>query len=192
MTPVLSLDGPTRFYGKLLSDVGSVLVLGAGDGKVAAALASRGHEVVAVEASPSLRSLIEERGARLQVVADDLRTLSLGRTFSLVIAPHQALGVAKSPDELHAVLQVIASHLADDGLFAFDALNEPTERPRLIPHLRERGDAIHPLDPLRLSAQTIDDALESVGLQARERFADFNEAPFAPEALMQIVVGGHQ
>lgn len=200
MTPLLSLDGPSRFYGKLLPEQGSVLVLGAGDGMVAAALAARGHEVVAVESSPLLRGLIEDRRLKLDdpqsltVVPDDPRTLNRSRRFELVIAPHQALGLAKTPDELHALLSVIARHLEPDGTFAFDALNEPStiegERPRLIPHLRDRAEAIHPLDPLRLSAQTLDDALASVGLEARERFANFSEATFTSDALMQIVVGG--
>lgn len=175
-------------------------MLGAGDGLVAAALASRGHEVVAVEASPSLRALVIERRATLPhpehllVVSDDPRTLDLGKKFSLVIAPHQALGLARSPDELHALLAVIARHLEADGTFAFDALNEPStgevHRARGVPHLRDRAAAIHPLAPLRLSAPTLDDALESVGLAPRERFSDFNETPFAPEAQLQVVVGG--
>ena len=200
MTPVLALDGPSRFYGKRLVASGRVLVLGAGDGLVAAALASRGHEVVAVEASPSLRALVIDRRATLPhpehllVVSDDPRTLDLGKKFSLVIAPHQALGLARSPDELHALLAVIARHLEADGTFAFDALNEPStgevHRARGVPHLRDRAAAIHPLAPLRLSAPTLDDALESVGLAPRERFSDFNETPFAPEAQLQVVVGG--
>lgn len=200
MTPVLALDGPSRFYGKLLGASGTVLVLGAGDGLVAAALASRGHEVVAVEASASLRSLVLERKAtlgnpgRLSVVSDDPRTLDLVRTFGLVIAPHQALGLARSPDELHALLGVMARHLEPEGTFAFDALNEPGTsevfRPRGVPHLRDRSEAIHPLAPLRLSAGTLDEALESVGLVARERFSDFNQTPFASEAQYQVVVGG--
>lgn len=200
MAPVLALDGPTRFYGKLLAASGRVLVLGAGDGLVAAALASRGHEVVAVEASPSLRALVSERRAtlphpaRLSVVSDDPRTLGLGKKFGLVIAPHQALGLARSPDELHALLGVIASHLESEGTFALDALNEPAtgevHRARGVPHLRCRTAGIHPLAPLRLSASTLDDALASVGLVARERFSDFAEAPFAADAQLQVVVGG--
>lgn len=200
MAPVLALDGPSRFYGKLLPGAGRVLVLGAGDGLVAAALCSRGHEVVAVEASTSLRALVVERKAqlahpeRLTVIADDPRTLDLAQRFGLVIAPHQALGLARSPDELHALLSVVARHLEPEGTFAFDALNEPAtgevRRPRGVPHLRERSEAIHPLSPLRLSAATLDEALDSVGLAARERFSDFNETPFSSDALLQVVVGG--
>lgn len=200
VTPVLSLDGPSRFYGKHLPATGDVLVLGAGDGLVAAALAARGHEVVAVETSPSLRALLVERRARLShperllVAADDPRTLNLARRFAAVLAPHQALGIARTPDELHALLSTLAAHLAPDGTFALDALNEPSEgeasRPRLVPHLRERTAAIHPLAPLRLSAETLDEALSLVGLVARERYADFAEAPFSAESELQVLVGG--
>ncbi len=199
MTSVLMLDGASRFYGKLLDVPSSVLVLGAGDGVVAAALASR-HEVVAVEASASLRSLINQHQQlvqlhRLKVIADDPRTLTLERKFSLVIAPHQAIGLTRNPEELQVFLSVMAKHLEPEGTFAFDALNGPpgdTHGPRGIPHLRERNDAIVRLTPLRLSAQTIDEALQSVGLLARQRFSDFNETPFTVDAQIQVVVGGHE
>ncbi len=200
MAPVLALDGPSRFYGKLLPTPGQVLVLGAGDGLVASALASRGHHVVAVEPSSSLRAMLAERqlqlpwSERLEVLGDDPRTLELQRRFGLVIAPHQALGITRSPDELYAMLEVMARHLARAGVFALDALTEGANadehRARPIPHLRDRADAIHPLSPLRLSPQTLDDALASVGLEPRERYADFSEAPFTPTSGLQIVVGG--
>jgi hypothetical protein len=156
--------------------------------------------VVAVEASTSLRAMVTERRAtlahpeRLAVLADDPRTLELGRRFALVIAPHQALGLARRPDELHAFLSVVARHLEPEGTFAFDTLNEArsgeVHRARGVPHLRERTEGIHPLAPLRLSASTLDEALDSVGLVARERFADFNETPFSVEAELQVVVAG--
>lgn len=200
MAPVLTLDGPSRFYGRLLPSPGRVLVLGAGDGLVAVALASRGHRVVAVEPSNSLRALLAERqlqlpvSEHLQVLGDDPRTLALERRFNLVLAPHQALGLTRSPDELFAFLEAMARHLEPDGVFALDALAEykdPDEhRPRPVMHLRDRSDAIHPLAPLRLTAQTLDDALASVGLEPRERYADFNETPFAPTSELQVVVGG--
>lgn len=200
MAPVLSLDGPSRFYGKLLATPGSVLVLGAGDGVVAVALASRGHQVVAVEPSPSLRALLAEKqlrlpvGERLEVRGDDPRTLDLGKKFDLVIAPHQALGLTRSPDELFAFLETMAKHLAPGGVFALDALADAKAdddtRPRPVMHLRERTDAIHPLAPLRLTAQTLDDALASVGLEPRERYGDFSEAEFSTQSQLQLVVGG--
>jgi SAM-dependent methyltransferase len=199
VTPILALDGPSRFYGKLLSGPSEVLVLGAGDGLVASTLASRGHDVVAVEASASLRALVLDRRERLaqpeklKLVSDDPRTLALSRTFSLVIAPHQAIGLARTPDELHAFFKTVERHLAPDGTFAFDALNERQIaeglRPR-TPHLRERTHAIHPLEPLRLAAQTLDEALESVGLVAQQRFGDFSETPFSSDSPLQVVVGG--
>lgn len=200
MAPVLTLDGPSRFYGKLLPSPGQVLVLGAGDGVVASALASRGHHVVAVEPSNSLRSMLAERqlqlpwSERLQVLGDDPRTLDLQKRFELVIAPHQALGITRSPDELYAMLEVMARHLERSGVFALDTLvevlNADEHRVRPIPHLRDRADAIHPLSPLRLSPQTLDDALAAVGLEPRERYSDFHEAPFTPFSALQIVVGG--
>lgn len=179
---------------------GRVLVMGAGDGMVATALASRGHFVIAVEPSNSLRAMMGERqlqlpvSEHLEVRGDDPRTLDLGKRFNLVIAPHQALGLTRTPDELIAFLDAMARHLEPDGTFALDALAEFKDsedaRPRPVMHLRDRNAAIHPLSPLRLNAQTLDDALASVGLEPRERYSDFSDSPFTPAAELQVVVGG--
>ncbi|MGV3620042.1 MAG: class I SAM-dependent methyltransferase [Archangium sp.] len=200
MAPVLALDGPSRFYGRLLTSPGRVLVLGAGDGVVATALAARGHFVTAIEPSNSLRAMLAERqlqlpvSEHLEVRGDDPRTLELGKRFNLVIAPHQALGLTRTPDELFAFLEVMSRHLLPDGIFALDALAEfkdsEDSRPKPVMHLRDRSDAIHPLAPLRLTAQTLDDALASVGLEPRERYSDFNDSPFSPAGGLQVVVGG--
>jgi hypothetical protein len=196
VAPVLAIDGASRFYVKLLSSPSRVLVLGAGDGVIASALSMRGHDVTAVEPSPSLREVIEEkRGANLlTVVSDDPRTLDLRSRFALVIAPNQSLGLAQSPDEVHAILSVMARHLEDGGTFALDVLADAVEtdvrRTRPVPHLRERGDAIHPLSPLRLTPVMLDDVLEVVGLEARERFGDFSEGPFSATSRLQVVSGG--
>jgi len=196
VAPVLAIDGASRFYVKLLSSPSRVLVLGAGDGVIASALAMRGHDVTAVEPSASLREVIEEkRGTNaLNVMSDDPRALDLKSRFALVLAPNQSLGLAQSPDEVHAILSVMAEHLDNSAIFALDVLAEVEEtevrRPRPFPHLRERGDAIHPLSPLRLSPATLDEVLEGVGLQARERFGDFSEGPFSATSRLQVVSGG--
>jgi hypothetical protein len=196
VAPVLAIDGASRFYVKLLSSPSRVLVLGAGDGVVASALAMRGHEVTAVEPSASLREVIEEKRGNntLTIVSDDPRTLELKKRFSLVIAPNQSLGLAQSPDEVHAMLSVMAKHLETGGAFALDmlvdAFDSDVRRARPFPHLRERGDAIHPLSPLRLPPAVLDDVLEAVGLEARERYGDFVETPFSATSRLQVVSGG--
>ncbi len=198
MAPVLAIDGASRFYVKLLSSPGRVLVLGAGDGVVASALAMRGHDVTAVEPSASLREVIEEKrgGTTLTIVSDDPRTLDLAARFSLVIAPNQALGLAQSPDEVHAMLSVMAKHLDPGGTFALDLLVDveasDARRARPFPHLRERGDAIHPLSPLRLPPAVLDEVLGAVGLEARERYGDFVETPFSATSRLQVVSGGRR
>lgn len=191
---MLAIDGASRFYAKLLASPGRALVLGAGDGVVAGALAARGHDVVAVEPSASLRTVIAQQPGALKVLSDDPRTLDLRERFALVIAPNQALGLAQSPDEVHAFLAVMARHLDVGGVFALDVRAEGSEpeprRVRPTPHLRERGDAIHPLSALRLPPAVLDDALNAVGLEARERYGDFVETPFSSASRLQVVAGG--
>lgn len=222
--PALTVVGPdpeTRFYlRRAMERAGEILVLGAADGRLPIELAGMGRTVVAVEPSPLLRELLEARleqaggrvEGRVRLLPDDPRSLTLTSTFGLVFAPHNALGLARTREELEAMLGSAGRHLGPDGLVAFDVRhlveNEPdpdlgphgpvppTRQP-YAPHLRERtpgdGKRARSLQRLRsrpLRVGELDRALAAAGLEATERYADFQQTPFAPEALMQVVVAG--
>lgn len=222
--PALTVVGPdpeTRFYlRRAMERTGEILVLGAADGRLPIELAGMGRTVVAVEPSPLLRELLEARVAeagarvegRIRLLADDPRSLTLTSTFGLVFAPHNALGLARSREELEAMLATASRHLGPDGIVAFDVrhLVEPEPDPDLgphgpvpparqpyAPHLRERSQVgakrAQTLQRLRsrpLRVGELDRALVAAGLEARERFADFQQTPFSADALMQVVVAG--
>lgn len=76
----LDVDGEARFLDALLARGSRVLDIGSGMGRVAAALQARGHDVVATEPDPALRSQ------------------SLATYPDLAVLPHQAL--ALDPAEL--------------------------------------------------------------------------------------------
>lgn len=135
-----------HFYTRLADDYGSpVLELGAGTARVSAALARAGHEVLALE--PSEEMIVRGKGrleaAGLETVhyhRGDMRTVRLGRTFPLVIAPFNTLMHAYTLSEQDAAFQTVREHLEPGGRFAFD-LYTPTfselDVLRLEPEWRE-------------------------------------------------------
>lgn len=168
--PVLSLVGQERdvaFYAREAQQAGGpVLVLGAGMGRVAWALAARGLETVAVEPSEVMfRTADARRGAespetaaRMRLLQVDPRALRLDERFPIVLAPQNALALSATLDDVDAMLATVRHHLAEGGVFVFDVLNprrdmpapevpedrwQPLEgveppRPIFAPHLRER------------------------------------------------------
>jgi SAM-dependent methyltransferase len=115
------------FYRGLAEDHGGpVLELGAGSGRVTVALARTGVDVVAVEPSAAMRARGATRLAagdlatRVAWVDGDMRTLALGRTFPLVVAPFHALMHLTTLDDQDAALRAARAHVADGGAFATD------------------------------------------------------------------------
>jgi SAM-dependent methyltransferase len=70
------VDGEARLADALLPRGGRVLDVGSGMGRVAAALASRGHDVVAVEPDPALVAQSRRTYPDLEVVGSDVLELS--------------------------------------------------------------------------------------------------------------------
>src|SRR5690606_15357794 len=88
-------------YLRLADDAGGrVLELGAGTGRLTAALARAGHEVVAVELSAAMLERARARlgaeglAGRVRLLEGDMRALGdlpLGGEFALVLAPFNTL-----------------------------------------------------------------------------------------------------
>lgn len=115
------------FYRGLADDHGGpVLELGAGSGRVTAALARAGHEVVAVEPAAAMRrrgiARLEALGLNAGVtwVDADMRALDLGRRFALAVAPFHALMHLESIGDQDAALRAVRGHLVPGGAFATD------------------------------------------------------------------------
>ncbi|MFZ5469995.1 MAG: class I SAM-dependent methyltransferase [Myxococcota bacterium] len=164
----LALVGPepdVTFYARQVAVHGSpVLVLGCANGRLAFALAARGHEVTGVDpAKVMIHSAEERRGrengevaSRVRFIAADLRALRLSQRFPTVLAPKNALGLMGSREDLEAFLATVRHHLVSGGALVFDVTNpgargradveredvsEPlpeASRPLFAPHLRER------------------------------------------------------
>lgn len=112
------------FYLRLADELGGpVLELGAGSGRITEALLRAGHEVVAVDVSHAMLARAEQRLSGyggVELVQADMRELSLGRQFPLILAPFNTLMHAYTVNDQDRTLAAVRAHLAPGGLFAFD------------------------------------------------------------------------
>lgn len=115
------------FYLRVAADqAGPVLELGAGTGRVTAALAAAGHEVVAVDASEAMLARAKDRLAdevasgQVTLSHADMRDLALDRRFASVVAPFNTLMHAYTLSDQDRTLAVARAHLDQGGVFAFD------------------------------------------------------------------------
>ena len=201
---LVGLDLASAFYVRQAGKVGApVLVLGSADGRVAFALAGRGHRVVAVEPSERMHAAADEKrpsepGApEVRLMNADLRSIRLEEKFALIVAPQNALGMMATADDFEAALKTVAHHLAPEGIFAFDLRSDsdtdppPLGRPAFAAHMRERGgQSVRRLRRRVFTPGEVDAVLARAGLEARERYGDFLSRPWEDADEMQVVVAG--
>lgn len=199
-------DSESSFYAAQVTRFGGpVLVLGSADGALAFTLAGRGPRVVGVEPSDFLMAEAEARraeapSAQVELIKGDLRSLRLERRFNLIVAPKGALAMQPGVDALDAVLETVARHLEPEGGFVFEvgglagssSLEGPAGRSLFTAHLRERkgASAIRRVRRQTITALELESALSASGLEARERYGDFDGRPWDDTDDRQIVVAG--
>ncbi len=92
----------------------SVLDAGCGTGRVALELATRGVEVVGVDADPSMLATARHRGPSIEFVEADLASLQLGRGFDIVLMAGNVLLFTRRGTE-RSVVRGCARHLGPGG-----------------------------------------------------------------------------
>jgi len=135
---------------------GPVLDLGAGAGRVSLHLASRGHEVIAVDSDPALLAALRERAAErslaIETLRADVRDLDLGgRRLPLAIAPMQLAHLLGGDAGRARAFAAIASCLRPGGTLALTILREPlpaSGTPEPLPDVREVEGWVHSSLPL--------------------------------------------
>ncbi len=160
-----------RYYVRLARGAGDVLEYGAGRGRVTLPMARAGARVVAVDLSTQLLAALEEALAseptevrrRVNVKPGDMRSLRLGRTFPLVLAPSDTFSHLYTRADAEAFLACVREHLTPGGTFVFDLA-----LPRL-PH-GDEGTERTDYDPIAQVASTWCDSLEGPVLLARRLF----------------------
>jgi SAM-dependent methyltransferase len=108
----------------LARDARSVLDLGCGTGRLAAAL-SAGRHITGVDPAGAMLGVARRRpgGEKVEWVEADARTLRLGWRYDLAVLTGHAFQVFLTRDDQSAVLRTIAHHLAPQGRFVFDTRN---------------------------------------------------------------------
>ena len=147
-------EGDIGLFLRLAAETGGpVLEIGCGTGRVAAALAAAGLEVVGVDRSGSMLRLADERRAslpaevaeRLAFLQGDMTTLHLAREFPLIVAPSRVFQFALTSDDQRAALRAFRAHLSAGGrlvLDLFDPLLEYVVPGAVFPP--RRGELVHP------------------------------------------------
>ncbi len=161
------VDGEARLADALLPRAGRVLDVGSGMGRVAAALAARGHEVVAVDPDPGM--VAQARGTYpdlrvleadvLEVDADRLGAEGLPTSFDLAVCVGNTLAYTADGTE-RAVLARIADLLAPTGRVLSG--HHVTGRPE--------GARAYPVETLAADA-------EAAGLLVQHHFGSYELHP---------------
>lgn len=116
----------TEFYLRLAGeDPKRVLDLGCGTGRLAVALAGRGHDVTGLDPAAAMLAVARRRpgGARIRWVEGDARDSDLGERFDLAVMTGHAFQVFLEDDDVRHLLRSVARHLAPGGCFAFESRN---------------------------------------------------------------------
>lgn len=132
---------------------GPVLEVGCGTGRVAAALATAGFDVVGVDRSPAMLRLAEERlatlpaavAARVALVQGDMTSLRLERRFPLIVAPSRVFQFALTTEDQRSALAALKAHLPPDGRLVLDLFDPSLEY--VVPGAifpPRRGVVVHP------------------------------------------------
>ena len=162
------LDGEARRVDALLGGPSDVLDAGCGTGRVAVALARRGHRVVGADLDPSMLAEARADAPDLEWVEVDLAGLDLGRAFDVVVAAGN-LWPLLTPGTHHRVVARLAAHLRPAGrLVAGFGLDDAH-----VPFAMPAGVAFPDLTGW-------DDACTAAGLVLERRTADWDAAvPYA-------------
>lgn len=107
------VHGEASFVASLVA--GSVLDAGCGTGRVALELASRGREVVGVDADPAMLEVARRNGPAITWVEADLVDVDLGRRFDAAVLAGNVM-IFLAPGTEGAVLANLARHLGPGGL----------------------------------------------------------------------------
>jgi len=127
-----SLQADIEWYRrKAAASGGPVLELGAGTGRIAIPIAQDGIRITALDLDAGMLAKLREKVAALpaatrelvSVHQGDMRTFSLGRTFSLVIVPFRAFLHNLTTEDQLASLTCAHEHLRPGGELAFNVFH---------------------------------------------------------------------
>src|SRR5215212_2784360 len=101
-------------------EAGPVIEWGAGTGRIAAPLATAGHEVTAVELSGPMVGRGEPKTGSVEWMVGDMRDVDAGRRYGLAVCAFNSFLCLKSVDEALAFLRNAREHLVPGGLLGIE------------------------------------------------------------------------
>ena len=149
----------TQLDGLGVSRAASLLDLACGTGRHAIEFSALGYKVTGVDYSADMlrqaSKNVEAANAAMELHKQDMRTLSLGRKFSVVTCLFDSIGYVQTNGAVTEVLRNIHGHLADGGV----AVIEFWHSAAMVKHFeptRAREFAAEGKTVLRLSRTTLD------------------------------------
>ncbi len=171
------VDGEARLADALVPRAARILDAGSGMGRVAAALAARGHDVTAVEKDPDLISRSRARFPDVPVIESDILGLSAGlleqadrpTAYDLIVVVGNVMVYLAEDTEVRA-LQTLAALLAPGGglLVGFHPENGPMHSHR------------YPLETFRAHAA-------QAGLTVDQVFGSYDLLPPAADYVVAVL-----
>jgi ubiquinone/menaquinone biosynthesis C-methylase UbiE len=124
---------PETFYAHYLALAGdmpkTILDMGCGTGRLAVALAERGHRVTGADPSSGMMQVARSRpgSERVTWVDSDAKSLALETRFDLIVMTGNVFQVFLTDEEVRATLRTLRRHLAPGGRLAFETRNPLVE-----------------------------------------------------------------
>jgi SAM-dependent methyltransferase len=115
-------------------ELGEILELGCGTGRVALALAKEGFRITGLDLSQQMldvfnTKLIQESSTqteladRVTIVHGNMADFSIGRKFALITAPFRAFQAVTDQKDIENTLSCVREHLAEEGLLIVNVFN---------------------------------------------------------------------
>jgi SAM-dependent methyltransferase len=190
---------------------GGALELAIGTGRIAVPLAARGVRVAGIDLSPDMVEQLRKKTAGIPVEIGDYATTRVGGTFSLVFLVFNSINNQTTQDGQVATFANAAAHLEPGGCFVVEVGVPNKQRLEVF----DLGDAHVGVDELDFATQRlvsyhfslVDDRWERLsvpfravspgeldlmarlaGLRLRERWADWDRAPFTAASTKHVSV----
>jgi SAM-dependent methyltransferase len=190
---------------------GGALELAIGTGRIAVPLAERGIRVAGIDLSPDMVGELRRKTDEIPVELGDMTTTTVEGTFSLVYIVFNSINNVTTQDGQVAAFANAAAHLEPGGCFVVE-VGVPNTQPLEVFDLTDTHVGVdeYEADTQRLvshhfslvetewrrismpfravSPAELDLMARFAGMELRERWADWDRAPFTAESTKHVSV----